>query len=42
MEQTIVDSLKNLQLMKEEEDDIIISSKSTPDLLEECELSLFG
>lgn len=42
MEQTIVDSLKNLQLMKEEEEDIIISSKSTPDLLEECELSLFG
>lgn len=42
MEQTIVDSLKNLQLMKEKEEDIIISSKSTPDLLEECELSLFG
>ena len=42
MEQTIVDSLKNLQLTKEEEEDIFISSNSTPDLLEECSLSLFG
>ena len=42
MEQTIVDSLKNLQLTKEEEEDIFISSNSTPNLLEECALSLFG
>ena len=42
MEQTIVDSLKNLQLTKEEEEDIFISSNSSPDLLEECALSLFG
>lgn len=42
MEQTIVDSLKKLQLTKEEEEDSFISSNSSPDLLEECELSLFG
>lgn len=42
MEQTIVDSLKNLQLIREEEEDIFISSNSLPDLLEECALSLFG
>ena len=43
MKQTIVDNLKNLQLTKEEEEkDIFISSKRTPDLLEECVLSLFG
>ncbi|KAK9986451.1 hypothetical protein SO802_031402 [Lithocarpus litseifolius] len=42
MEQTIIDSLKNLQLTKEEEEDIFISSNSSPDLLEECALSLFG
>ncbi|KAL0002837.1 hypothetical protein SO802_016618 [Lithocarpus litseifolius] len=42
MEHIIIDSLKNLQLTKEEEEDIFISSNSTPDLLEECTLSLFG
>ena len=42
MEHTIVDSLKNLQLTKEEEEDIFILSNSTPDLLEKCALSLFG
>lgn len=42
MEQTIVDSLKNLQLTREEEEDIFISSNSSLDLLEECALSLFG
>ncbi|KAK7829561.1 uncharacterized protein CFP56_029010 [Quercus suber] len=42
MEHTIVDNLKNLQLTKEEEEDIFISSNSSPDLLEECALSLFG
>ena len=42
MEHSIVDSLKNLQLTKEEEEDIFISSNSSPDLLEECALSLFG
>ena len=41
MEHTIIYSLKNLQLTKEEEEDIFISSNSTPDLLEECTLSLF-
>ena len=42
MEHSIVDSLKNLQLTKEEEEDIFISSNNSPDLLEECALSLFG
>ena len=42
MEHSIVDSLKNLQLTKEEEEEIFISSNSSPDLLEECALSLFG
>ena len=42
MEQAIVDSLNKLQLTKEEEEDIIISTKNTPDLLEKCSLSLFG
>nr|POE92087.1 uncharacterized protein CFP56_29631 [Quercus suber] len=42
IENTIIDSLKNLQLTKEKEEDIFISSNSTPDLLEECTLSLFG
>ena len=42
MEQAIVDSLNKLQLTKEEEEDIVISTKSTPNLLEECSLSLFG
>ena len=36
-----MDSLNRLQLTKEEEEDIVISTKSTPDLLEECSLSLF-
>ena len=42
MEQIIVYSLKNLQLTKEEEEDIFISSNSTPNLPKECVLSLFG
>lgn len=42
MEHTIIDNLKNLQLTKDEEEDIFISSNSTSDLLEECILSLFG
>ena len=42
MEHSIVDSLKNLQLTKEEEEEIFISSNSSPNLLEECALSLFG
>ena len=41
MEHTIIDNLKNLQLTKDEEEDIFISSNSTSDLLEECTLSLF-
>ena len=42
IEHTIIDNLKNLQLTKDEEEDIFISSNSTSDLLEECTLSLFG
>ena len=42
MEQTILDSLQNLQLTKEEEEDIQITNQSRPEILEECALSLFG
>lgn len=42
MEQTILDSLQNLQFTKEEEEDIQITNQSRPDILEECVLSLFG
>ena len=42
MEHTIIDNLKNLQLTKDEEEDIFILSNNTSDLLEECTLSLFG
>lgn len=42
MEQTILDSLQNLQLTKEEEEDILNTSQSRPEILEECVLSLFG
>ena len=42
MEQTILDSLQNLQLTKEEEEDIQITNQSRPEILEEYALSLFG
>ena len=43
MEQTILDSIQNLQLTKEEEEeDIQITNQSRPKILEECALSLFG
>ena len=42
MEQAILDGLQNLQLTKEEEESIQISTHSRADLLEECHLSLFG
>lgn len=42
MEQSIVDSLQNLILTKEEEEEIAITARSRMDLLEECSLSLFG
>ena len=42
MEQTILDSIQNLQLTKEEEEDIQITNQSRPEILEECTLSLFG
>ena len=41
MEQAIVDNLNKIQLTKEEEEDIFISTTSTPDLIEERSLSLF-
>nr|POE54851.1 hypothetical protein CFP56_42022 [Quercus suber] len=42
MEQAVLDGLQNLQLTKEEEDSIQISSHGRNELLEECHLSLFG
>ena len=42
MEQNIIECLQGLQLTKEEEEDISISSASRSELLEEWSLSLFG
>ena len=42
MDPSILSSLQNLQLTKEEEEAIPISASNYPDLLEECSLSLFG
>ncbi|KAK9994434.1 hypothetical protein SO802_024137 [Lithocarpus litseifolius] len=42
MDQTVIEGLRCLQLTKEEEEDISISTTSKPELLEECALSLFG
>ena len=42
MEQNIIECLQGLQLTKEEEEDISISSASRSELLEESSLSLFG
>ena len=41
MEQNIIETFQSLQLTKEEEEDISISSASRLELLEECSLSLF-
>ena len=42
MKQAVVDGLLNLRLMKEEEEEILITTRSKSELLEECTLSLFG
>lgn len=42
MEQAILDGLQNLQLTKEEEEEIQVSIRDRADLLEECALDLFG
>ena len=42
MDQEVIDGLHHLQLTKEEEEEISISTTSRSDLLEEYELSLFG
>ena len=42
MEQNIIESLQSLQLTKEKEEDISISSASIPKVVKECSLSLFG
>ena len=42
MDQSILYSLQNLQLTKEEEESIPITITNSSDLLEECSLSLFG
>ena len=42
MDKSILHSLQNLQLTKEEEETIPITVTNSSDLLEECSLSLFG
>lgn len=42
MDQVVIEGLQYLQLMKEGEEDISISTTSKSELLEECALSLFG
>ena len=42
MDQIVIESLQHLRLTKEEEEDIVISTMSRLDLMEECALSLFG
>ncbi|XP_050290282.1 uncharacterized protein LOC126728517 [Quercus robur] len=42
MDQAVIEGLQHLQLTKEEEEDISISTTSKSKLLEECALSLFG
>ncbi|XP_030958845.1 uncharacterized protein LOC115980765 [Quercus lobata] len=42
MEQVVIDGLQHLQLTKEEEEEISISTASSSNLLEEFKLSLFG
>lgn len=42
MDQSIINGMQHLQLTKEEEESISISTTCRSDLLEECALSLFG
>ncbi|XP_030926558.1 uncharacterized protein LOC115953166 [Quercus lobata] len=42
MDQAVVDGLLNLRLTREEEEEITITTRCRSDLLEECNLSLFG
>ena len=42
MDQEVVNSLGNLKLTKEEEEDIVVANSSSSRILEECSLSLFG
>ena len=42
MDQAVVDGLLNLHLTREEEEEISITTRCRSDLLEECNLSLFG
>ena len=42
MDQEVVNSLGNLKLTREEEEDIVVANSSSSGILEECSLSLFG
>ncbi|XP_065618457.1 uncharacterized protein LOC136062818 [Quercus suber] len=42
MDQEVVNSLRNLKLTKEEEEDIVIVNSNSSGIFEECSLSLFG
>lgn len=42
MDQIVLDGIQHLQLTKEEEEDITISTTNKSDLFKECALSLFG
>ena len=42
MYQDVVNSLGNLKLTKDEEEDIVIANISNSEILEECSMSLFG
>ena len=42
MDQAVVDGLLNLRLTREEEEEISITTRCRSELLEECNLSLFG
>lgn len=42
MDQIVLDGIQHLQLTKEEEEDITISTTNKSDLFKECDLSLFG
>ena len=42
MDQEVVNSLANLKLTKEEEEDIVIANSNNSGNFKECSLSLFG
>ena len=42
MDQEVVNSLGNLKLTREEEEDIVVANSSSSGILQECSLSLFG